>query len=531
MRLSGTQQQRIDAVYARYSSHKQDDGTSIEVQLETCHRAADGPCVDYIDRARTGRAIGGRIQLIKLIEDAEAGRIGRVFVYKFDRLGRAAETHSMVAQLEECGVEVISATEGKEALSRGIQLVVAEHYSKALAERTFAGLVKRFEARQWTGGNPCYGYRVIDDLGKKRLAVDPNEAEVVRSLFESYLSEAVGVKELASRLREQGVPTRKGAEWCFTTVRGILTNSMLVGQVRFNRRRMKLNKDTGLRIPRMKDEAEHLSYSDALLRIISDDDFKAVQEKLIARARPGREARPFNQLRPFTGQLFCGHCGKVFYARRSKNCKGDYRYYSCGTRQRLGSEACECDVLVREDLLEKDLRQGFDFVFEDTESLIAEAVKEAQKQLDFNRGQVNRIQSDVKELDQSIARLTRLLTDSDVDPIAKRAISRQLGDTETKRESLQQAMTRAAQASNDDLDEFIHSVRQAIGEVKEALTDAISPAKLNRFVEDWIGPIRVDYDGSLHPLGLETAQAPDESGACVTSNIAGGGFEPPTSGL
>ena len=131
MRLSGTQQQRIDAVYARYSSHKQDDGTSIEVQLETCHRAADGPCVDYIDRARTGRAIGGRLQLIKLIEDADAGRIGRVFVYKFDRLGRAAETHSMVAQLEECGVEVISATEGKEALSRGIQLVVAEHYSKA----------------------------------------------------------------------------------------------------------------------------------------------------------------------------------------------------------------------------------------------------------------------------------------------------------------------------------------------------------------------------------------------------------------
>jgi DNA invertase Pin-like site-specific DNA recombinase len=88
------------------------------------------------------------MQLLKLMEDAAAGRIGRVFVYKFDRLGRAAETHSMVADLEESGVEVISATEGKEALSRGIQLVVAEHYSKAPAERTFAGLVKRFESRE-----------------------------------------------------------------------------------------------------------------------------------------------------------------------------------------------------------------------------------------------------------------------------------------------------------------------------------------------------------------------------------------------
>jgi hypothetical protein len=119
---------------------------------------------------------------------------------------------------EECGVEVISATEGKEALSRGIQLVVAEHYSMSLAERTHAGLVKRFEARQWTGGNPCYGYKVIDDCGKKRLAVEPGEAEVIRSLYRDYLSESVGVKELASRLRKQGVPTRKGAEWSFTTV-------------------------------------------------------------------------------------------------------------------------------------------------------------------------------------------------------------------------------------------------------------------------------------------------------------------------
>src|SRR5579863_4782534 len=70
-----SKQARADAVYARYSSHKQDDGTSIDVQLETCHRAAGGPCVDYVDRARTGRSIGGRVQLLKLMDDAEAGRI------------------------------------------------------------------------------------------------------------------------------------------------------------------------------------------------------------------------------------------------------------------------------------------------------------------------------------------------------------------------------------------------------------------------------------------------------------------------
>jgi hypothetical protein len=60
------------------------------------------------------------------------------------------------------------------------------------------------------------------------LAVDAQEAEVVRFIFRSYLSEAVGVKELACRLRNQGIPTRKGAEWCFTTIRGILSNRCLL---------------------------------------------------------------------------------------------------------------------------------------------------------------------------------------------------------------------------------------------------------------------------------------------------------------
>lgn len=137
---------RADALYARYSSHAQDDSTSIEVQIESCERASGGSCEVYIDRARTGRAMAGREELLRLLADAEAGKIGRVFVYKFDRLGRDAETHTVVRDLEDLGIEVISATEGKEALSRGIQLVVAEHYSRQLAERTREGVEKKARA-------------------------------------------------------------------------------------------------------------------------------------------------------------------------------------------------------------------------------------------------------------------------------------------------------------------------------------------------------------------------------------------------
>src|SRR4030095_5674629 len=90
-----------DAIYARYSSHAQDDSTSIEVQLEQCERAAGGKCLSFIDRAKTGRSTGGRSAMIEVLATADAGKLARVFVYKFDRLGRAADTHLIAQQLED----------------------------------------------------------------------------------------------------------------------------------------------------------------------------------------------------------------------------------------------------------------------------------------------------------------------------------------------------------------------------------------------------------------------------------------------
>ena len=245
---------KLTAIYARYSSHAQDGGTSIDVQIEACSRGLER-CLEYIDRARTGRSMVGREALLRLLADAEAGKIDRVVVYKYDRLGRnLAETSAIIAQLEDCGVEVGSVTEGKDALARGMHLVISEHYSRALAERTHAGLVKRFEQKSWTGGPAPYGYMVEKlESGRHLLKVNPQEAEVVRWLFETYTSESIGMKGLARSLRGKGIPTRKCPIWTFTSVRRILTNDISIGKLVYNRRRFKLNKNTGRRVPVWRD--------------------------------------------------------------------------------------------------------------------------------------------------------------------------------------------------------------------------------------------------------------------------------------
>ncbi len=514
-----------DALYARYSSHAQDDSTSLDVQIEACERAAGKPLNHFIDQAKTGRTTGGRTELLRLIQEAEAGRIGRLFVYKFDRLGRAAETHVLVEDLEQCGVEVISVTEGTNALARGVQLVVAADYSRVLAERTRAGLVQRHKEGCWTGGPPPYGYRIVAGAdGKKRLVVNEDEVETVRFVFDTYLSESIGLKEIARRIRQRGVPTRLGGPWGFGTVRSILTNTMLTGEVRYLRRCFKLNRDTGRRVPRFNEHDRHVVKRDESLRIISDDVFSRAQDQLAANAadRP----RGVAELRPFTRHLFCAGCGSVFYSRKSTNTKGEYRYYACGQRQAVGPEACSNTASLREDKLMVRVQAAMSAVFEDMDGVLDEVAAMSREALELNRTESGRLKAGIAEADKMLAGLTRVLVDPDIDPLAKRSISRQIAEHEAKREDLRRNLDAVAIQAVDDMDDLMAACREAFLEAKANFAGLMNPAQVNRFIAEVVGPMLVLPDGNI----VQKPTAPkDESLGAV--KVAGVGFEPTTSGL
>jgi site-specific DNA recombinase len=525
---------KYDALYARYSSHAQDDSTSIAVQIESGERMAGRKLVHFIDQAKTGRTTGGRTELLRLIQEAEAGRIGKLYVYKFDRLGRAAETHVLVEDLERCGVEVVSVTEGTNALARGVQLVVAADYSRVLAERTRAGLIQRHKEGCWTGGPAPYGYQVVAAPdGKKKLAIQPEETEVVRFLFSTYLAESIGMKELARRLRDKSIPTRLGRPWQFTTLRGILTNRMVVGEVRYLRRCFRLNRDTGRRLPRFNNEAGHLVQRDESLRIINDEMFSRVQERFVANGQ--RRPRAPREVRPFTRHLFCAECGNVCHARKSKNAKGEYHYYGCGKRQMQGPEACPNSVFVREDKLMDRVTRAMTAMFDDVDAVLGEAAAMAKEVLDLNRNESDRLKAQIAEQDKLLTGLSRVLIDPDIEPLAKKSIARQMAEAEGKREQLRQTLESVAVQAVVNSDNLLADVRRAFLEAKQNFAGLLTPPQLNRFIEEVAGPMLILSDGSVVQKNDDWTVNDDARKESADSlrapGIAGGGFEPPTSGL
>jgi site-specific DNA recombinase len=514
---------KTDAIYARYSSHAQDDGTSIEVQLEQCERAAGGTCRHYIDRAKTGRAMGGRLQLLAMLADAEAGRIGRVFVYKFDRLGRDAETHVIARTLEEAGVELISATEGTNALARGIQLVVAEDYSRQLATRTRDGLIKRFEQGAFCGGVAPYGYRVETKDGRRVLMVDADEAAIVRDVAHQYLCESIGFKTIAKRLRALGVASRRGAGFSFTSVRCLLINPILTGRLTFNARRMQLNRNTGRRVARFRAETERLERQDEALRILDDETFAQVQEKI---GRSGRRegSRLGRQVAPFSGLVYCG-CGARCYRTKSQNAKGVYHYYACGRHQRY--DDCTHNARVREDALVKLVQQKFSNVFKRADEIIAGAIVVARDAIKGNREAADRIKADLAATEAEQARGVELLVDRELSPATKAAVNRKMAEAEARRAELQASLDALREDANDNAESLAAEVRKVFDEARESLAAAATPEQYNRLVERFLGPMQIQADGT--PARKQTPQA--NASGVLQEVIAGGGFEPPTSGL
>jgi hypothetical protein len=70
---------------------------------------------------------------------------------------------------------------------------------------------------------------------------------------------------------------------------------------------------------------------------------------------------------------------------------------------------------------------------------------------------------------------------------------------------------------------LVRSVHEAYRKLRVDFSNVGTAAQLNRFVENFIGPMEVRSDGSVGP---KTPVAPAEAEATVNSNIAGARYVP-----
>lgn len=224
------------AIYTRVSREEQTRGHSLESQEADAREYADTHGHEvvgvYTDPGESG-ANPNRPGLQSLISDAEAGKFDLVLVRHVDRLSRDAGFALQLSKTLEADIVPFGegdSTSEQDRFMFGIRALVAEQERSRTRERMMRGKKAAAAKGRWHGGEPPYGTRPEPHPdGGSILVRDEDEAKVIRDVYTWMVDEGLGPYQVAQRLNEAGVHTRRGRSWSRQLLKFMLRNPRLMG--------------------------------------------------------------------------------------------------------------------------------------------------------------------------------------------------------------------------------------------------------------------------------------------------------------
>lgn len=270
------------ALYLRVSTEAQaDEGYSLAAQAEKleayCRMKGIAQFQRYVDGGFSGSNLT-RPAITELVEAIRSGNVGRVVVYKLDRLSRSQKDTLYLIEdvFMPHGVDFVSINENIDTGSPygramiGILSAFAQLERENIFLRTRMGMVERVKQGYWPGGGKIpFGYDYDADKG---ILVPNSDAETVREIYARYL-EGQSTGRIA---RDLG-----------------LKYEHLVRQILLR------ESNTGVIVYRGE------TYPGRHEPLIDKTTFARVQRRLQRTDKP--RAAASNKL--LTGLLVCGHCG------------------------------------------------------------------------------------------------------------------------------------------------------------------------------------------------------------------------------
>lgn len=229
------------AAYARVSTELEEQQSSfISQQKYYLDKISDNPkwifVEVYADEGISGTQAFKRENFMRMIKDAEAGKIDLILTKSISRFARnTLDTLNYVRLLRANNIPVVFEEENINTMDMSGELLltvlssVAQQESQTISSHIRLGYKMKRERGELVGFNSCFGYRY--DSKKNEMKIIETEAKVVRMIFDLYLK-GYGSSSIANTLTDLKILTPTGKEqWSYTTVSQILKNEKYAGDV------------------------------------------------------------------------------------------------------------------------------------------------------------------------------------------------------------------------------------------------------------------------------------------------------------
>ncbi len=385
---------KVTALYVRVSTEEQaKKGFSVDAQKEKLIKACHEKKWFYEVYEDAGYSAGSlkRPAIQRLIKHIKEGKIGRVLVWRLDRLSRKmSDLYHLISLFESHGVDLVSLTEnistnlpiGK--LLTGILGSVAEFERESIRERIKAVKETRKKVKRLPLGHHCFGY-------DKNWKIIKEQAEVVREIFN--LAKQYPCVKIVWLLNSRGIRTRDGNLWSKRTIHDILTRPIYAGLLKM---------DDG-------------SYIKAKVEpIISENDFFEVQRMLQQRKRQKNEIDgKYKHL--LSGILKCGYCGTGVCIT------GDYRvgkaFYVCGNKIARGTLSCKGRRHKKEKVEQMFLKALIEEIQGLDREKLRKRLREKLKNADYKKlfDEKKKLEKELGQIEKRIEKLYILFEEEDID--------------------------------------------------------------------------------------------------------------------
>ena len=244
--FSGKCEQAV--IFARVSSREQEQGASIDAQIDTDKNYCDkrGLSVIKIFSITESSTRGKRPEFYEMIDFVKKQKNKVAIVVNcVDRLQRTNNESPILDELRKEGkIEIHFLREGlvinKDSLSADIMIwdmfvLMAKAAIASLIDHVKRSQKYNWEQGRWQSHAPLGYINVRDASGKAGIEVDPDRAPLVRSLFEAYATGLHTLKSMSAFAKEINLcASGKNHTIQKNEIHRILTNPFYYGLMRVN---------------------------------------------------------------------------------------------------------------------------------------------------------------------------------------------------------------------------------------------------------------------------------------------------------
>ena len=346
-------------LYIRVSTAMQVDGYSLDAQKDRLVKFAEFQGMEivreYCDAGKSGKSITGRPEFQQMLQDVADDRDGvsYILVFKLSRFGRnAADVLNSLQYIQDYGVNLICVEDGIDSskdsgkLTITVLSAVAEIERENILVQTMEGRRQKAREGKWNGGQAPFGYWL--DSKNSTLIVNPEEAEIVRIIFDKFVHTDMGADSISNYLNQHGYSKKKlrdqeVSHFSRSTIIKILDNPVYAGKIAYGK--SVTEKVTGTRDQYRRVRQDEYLLADGLHEAIIDPEtWEAAKAKRKVTGVKWNKTHSLDHEHILSGILKCPVCGSGMAGtvRRRKNKKtGEYKddfYYRCQHRKKIDED-------------------------------------------------------------------------------------------------------------------------------------------------------------------------------------------------